>query len=353
MLTGPGTVTFLPLRRLPFGDHISKSAPAGSPHASRTWFEQRWRRLFRNAEFSSARLTVTLGIASIAVNSACQTGWGFAVTAYETWSTEARRNTAAGQAPLHDRKFVVALARGLDVLRAFTATDGLLGNQEIATRASLPKATVSRLTYTLTKLGYLTHHPRLSKYQLAPAALSIGYSALANMRIRQIARPYMQELANYTGASVALGSRDRLNVIYIEHCRSAATMMLRLDLGARIPIATTAMGRALLAATPEKERVWLLEHIARREGDRWPKVRTGIEQAIKDFANQGFTFSVGDWQPDVRAVGVPLVPADGSGAFAFNCGAPAFQLTRERLEKDIGPRLVNMARNVEAALNSR
>jgi len=55
----------------------------------------------------------------------------------------------------------------------------------------------------------------------------------------------------------------------------------------------------------------------------------------------------------VRAVGVPLIPADGSGAFAFNCGAPAFQLTRERLEKDIGPRLVNMARNVEAALNSR
>ena len=278
---------------------------------------------------------------------------GFAVTAYETWSTEARRGVGAAQASGHDRKFVVALARGLDVLRAFTATEGLLGNQEIATRAGLPKATVSRLTYTLTKLGYLTHHERLSKYQLAPAALSIGYSALANMRIRQIARPYMQELANYTGASVALGSRDRLNLIYIEHCRSSASLMLRLDLGARIPIATTAMGRALLAATPEKERVWLMDHIARREGERWPKVRAGIEQAIKDFTAQGFAISVGDWQPDVRAVGVPLVPADGSGAFAFNCGAPAFQLTRERLEHDIGPRLVNMARNVEAALNGR
>lgn len=255
--------------------------------------------------------------------------------------------------PEHDRKFVVALARGLDVLRAFTANEGLLGNQEIATRAGLPKATVSRLTYTLTKLGYLTHVERLSKYQLAPAALSIGYSALANMRIRQVARPYMQELANYTGASVALGSRDRLNLIYIEHCRSEHSMMLRLDLGARIPMGTTAMGRALLAAMPEKERAWLMDHIARREGEQWPKVRTGIERGIKDFADCGFTLSVGDWQPDVRAVGVPLIPADGSGAFAFNCGAPAFQLTRERLEKDIGPRLVNMARNIEAALNSR
>jgi DNA-binding IclR family transcriptional regulator len=275
------------------------------------------------------------------------------MAAYERWSAGGSRSVGAKSEPQHDRKFVVALARGLDVLRAFTANEGLLGNQEIATRAGLPKATVSRLTYTLTKLGYLTHVERLSKYQLAPAALSIGYSALANMRIRQIARPYMQELANYTGASVALGSRDRLNLIYIEHCRSDHSMMLRLDLGARIPMGTTAMGRALLAAMPEKERTWLMDHIARREGEQWPKVRTGIERAIKDFANYGFTLSVGDWQPDVRAVGVPLVPADGSGAFAFNCGAPAFQLTRERLENDIGPRLVNMARNVEAALNSR
>ena len=57
--------------------------------------------------------------------------------------------------PLDDRKFVVALARGLEVLRAFTPSEGLLGNQEIAARTGLPKATVSRLTYTLTMLADL------------------------------------------------------------------------------------------------------------------------------------------------------------------------------------------------------
>src|SRR2546423_2338793 len=67
-----------------------------------------------------------------------------------------------------DRSFVVALSRGLDVLRAFHPNDGLLGNQEIAARTNLPKPTISRLTYTLTKLGYLTPVPRFEKYQLAP-----------------------------------------------------------------------------------------------------------------------------------------------------------------------------------------
>lgn len=272
------------------------------------------------------------------------------MTVYETWSTSGSPGGRAKAAAENDRKFVIALARGLDVLRAFTATEGLLGNQEIAARAGLPKATVSRLTYTLTKLGYLTHVERLSKYQLAPAALSIGYSALINMRIRQIARPYMQELADYAGASVALGSRDRLSLIYVEHCRSGASTLLRLDLGARIPIATTAMGRALLAVMPENEREWIMPHIARREKDQWNKVRAGIERGIEDYKSRGFTLSVGDWQRDVSAVGVPLIPPDGLGVFAFNCGAPAFQLTRERLETDIGPRLVNMVRNIETAL---
>jgi DNA-binding IclR family transcriptional regulator len=252
-----------------------------------------------------------------------------------------------------DRKFVTALARGLEVLRAFTSTDGLLGNSEIAERTGLPKPTVSRLTYTLTNLGYLRHVERLGKYQLAPATLALGYSALANMRIRQIARGEMQALADYAGASVALGTRDRLDLIYVEHCRSKRGVMLRLSLGSRIPIATTAMGRALIAGLPETERDWLMGYVKRREGKRWPRVRAGIERAIGDVATRGFTLSIGEWERDINAVGVPLIAPDGSGAFAFNCGAPAFQFTRERLESDIGPRLVNMVRNVEADLNGR
>jgi DNA-binding IclR family transcriptional regulator len=276
---------------------------------------------------------------------------GLVMAAYQSWKASGGRLNEAVE---HDaRKFIVALARGLEVLRTFTPAEGLLGNQEIVTRTGLPKATVSRLTYTLTQLGYLTHLERLEKYQLAPGALAIGYATLANMRIRQVARPHMQALADYSGASVALGSRDRLSLLYVEHCRAKSAVMLRLDLGSRIPIATTAMGRAMLAILPEKEREWLMRHIARREKKRWPKIRSGIERAQKDLGSRGFTLSVGEWQTDVAAVGAALIPADGSGIFAFNCGAPSFHFSRESLENDIGPRLVNMVRNIEAELNGR
>src|SRR5438045_5914447 len=116
-----------------------------------------------------------------------------------------------GKKTATDRNFVVALSRGLDVLRAFQPSDGLLGNQEIAARTNLPKPTISRLTYTLTKLGYLTPVPRFEKYQLAPSAMALGYAALANLGVRHLSEPYREEVMRATG--LAVGGRDRHSMI--------------------------------------------------------------------------------------------------------------------------------------------
>jgi DNA-binding IclR family transcriptional regulator len=251
-----------------------------------------------------------------------------------------------------DRRFVVALSRGLDVLRAFHPNDGLLGNQEIAARTNLPKPTVSRLTYTLTKLGYLTPVPRFEKYQLAPAAMALGYAALANLGVRQLSEPYREELMRQTGGAVAVGGRDRHSMIYFGQSRNGLTLGVQLDVGSRIPIATTAMGRAYIWALPDDERSNLLRELREHYGSRWSKMRDGIERSGEIVAKRGFAISAGEWQDDVHAVGVALKLNDGTGPYAFNCGAPAFRFTEDRLLGDIGPRLVAMVRNIEAALGS-
>jgi DNA-binding IclR family transcriptional regulator len=248
-----------------------------------------------------------------------------------------------------DRSFVVALSRGLDVLRAFHPNDGLLGNQEIAARTNLPKPTISRLTYTLTKLGYLTPVPRFEKYQLAPSAMALGYAALANLGVRHLSEAYREELMRETGGAVAVGGRDRHSMIYFGQSRTGL-LGVQLDVGSRVPIATTAMGRAYIWALPDDERSALLRELRDHYGNRWSKMRDGIERAGEMLARSGFTISAGEWQEDVHAVGVPLKLSDGTGPYAFNCGAPAFRFTEDRLINDIGPRLVTMVRNIEAAL---
>jgi len=256
----------------------------------------------------------------------------------------------SGKKGATDRNFVVALSRGLDVLRAFQPNDGLLGNQEIAARTNLPKPTVSRLTYTLTKLGYLTPVPRFEKYQLTPAALALGYAALANLGVRHLSEPFREEVMRETGGAVAVGGRDRHSMIYFGQSRNGLTLGVQLDVGSRVPIATTAMGRAYLWALPPEERAALLRELREHYGSRWPKLRDGIERSGEFVARHGFAISAGDWHDDIAAAGVALKLNDGTGPYAFNCGAPAFRFTEERLRLDIGPRLVAMVRNIEAAL---
>jgi DNA-binding IclR family transcriptional regulator len=249
-----------------------------------------------------------------------------------------------------DRHFVTALARGLDVLAAFRSRDKVLGNQELAKRCGLPKSTISRLTYTLTKQGYLDHAQEAgggAGYRLGSATLALGSTMLARMDIRQLARPLMQELADHSQAMVSLGVRDRLSMIYVENCRSNAALTLSLDVGSRIPIAPTAMGRAYLAGCTEAERASLMERLKARDEAMWRKVSGGIEAACTEYRELGVCTSFGDWQKDVNAIAVAFRPPHGRSLMAINCGGPGFNLSRDFLLGPVRDKLLMLVERLQ------
>lgn len=246
------------------------------------------------------------------------------------------------------RQFVTALARGLEVLRVFGPGDVVLSNQELAERTGLPKPTVSRLTHTLCALGYLTCSTRTGGYQLGPGVLSLGYAMIAGLEIRERARPLMKELAMEIGASVALGSRDRLSVVYLDICQSAEAITLRLSLGSRVPLMKTSIGRAIMAALPDREREFLLRAARDREPNEFRAIEAGIERACREVEEFGFCTSFGAWRPEVNAVGVPVMSLDGEHLYAINCGGPSFTLTEKKLMEEAGPKLLTLARSLSA-----
>jgi DNA-binding IclR family transcriptional regulator len=252
--------------------------------------------------------------------------------------------------PSGDRQFVTALARGLDILQAFQPGETVLANRDIADRTNLPRPTVSRLTHTLTKLGYLVYEPDREKYRLGSAVLSLGYAVLANMELRNVARPYLQEIADYTRSACALGDAQGLQMIYVESYRGkTAPFTLGLGVGSSIPIATTAMGRAYLAALPDDAKKRMLAQLAGHHGRNWKKMRPGVEAAIDAYMKTGFALSVADWQTEINAVGVPIVLQDSNRVMAINCGGAASLLSVDFLRKEVGPRLVAAKNRIEAA----
>jgi DNA-binding IclR family transcriptional regulator len=252
-----------------------------------------------------------------------------------------------------DRHFVNALARGLELLACFRHGDRMLGNQDLARRCGLPKSTVSRLTNTLTKLGYLVFVEESAKYSLGTATLSLGSAMLARLDIRKLAHPLMQELAEFGQCMVSLGTRDRLSMIYIDVARGSAAVTLRLDMGARIQIATSAMGRAYLTAAPAQERDEIMGRVRQlAPDDRRFALDAGVAQAMSDIRELGVCCSFGEWQKDVNAIAVPVRPGGGLPPMPINCGAPAYMVSKDFLLEKVRPRLIALANELETSLGT-
>jgi DNA-binding IclR family transcriptional regulator len=263
------------------------------------------------------------------------------------------QDRAAGRDFSKDRNFVSALARGLELLRAFGPKDDYLGNAELAKRTGIPRPTVSRLTATLTTLGYLRYSETREKYSLGVGVLALGFRYLANMGVRNVARPFMQELADATDTLVALGVEDRLQMTYIETCQGGGPLVLRYGVGARIPMATSAMGRAYLAGLAPEVRAPYLERLrAITDPAAWPRLERELEQAFRYYAKHGFCLVEAEWHNTISGVGTALVFDGGSEVMAFNCGGSSLRLPRKALEESIGPRLVELVEKVRIQLGA-
>ena len=109
----------------------------------------------------------------------------------------------------------------------------------------------------------------------------------------------MQDMANQVDATIALGARDRLDMVYLEACRGPGAVTLRIDVGSHIPLSVTSMGRALLAALPESERDYLMSHIRKKavSAKAYGAIEKGVKRAIEDIGTRGYSMSLGDWRP--------------------------------------------------------
>lgn len=262
--------------------------------------------------------------------------------------------TMAAEAPdpAADRRFVSALARGLALLRCFRPQDRWLAHQDLARRTGLPQATVSRLAFTLVSLGYLRHRAASGEYALAPAVLALGFSVLTNFEIGRIARPWMEALAEQTQAAVSLGVRHEESMVYVAHCRSTARLILGLDVGTRLPLADTAMGRALWCASSPGMRALIAARLRADAGPRWPQRQAALARAEAEMASRGYVSSEAEWESEIAAIGIGIDLGDGREPLALTVGGAAARLQGSLLHEQFAPALIEAGRAIVAAIQS-
>jgi IclR family transcriptional regulator, positive regulator for flagellar biogenesis len=250
------------------------------------------------------------------------------------------------QEPAHSGRqpgSVSALKRGFAVLRCFEESASPLSNGEIARLTGIPKPTVTRLIATLASLGYVRQAPGTEKYTLGARVITLAQSFLSSLDVRAAARPHMLALAEAIGGWSYLATRNGLEMVLIEACRSRSGVLLsRLVVGSRIPMANSALGRAYLGGLPPRDRSAMVEQIRSESGEHWPKLRTGLRLALREGEAKGYYLSAGEWHRDVHSIAVRL-PLPGGEMMALNCGGPAFAFSIRRLRTEAAPRLLDTA----------
>lgn len=245
-----------------------------------------------------------------------------------------------------DRQFATTLARGLELLRCFSPQQPVLGNAELAQRLGLPRPTVSRLAYTLLRMGYLVQDTDSGKYRLGTAVLSLGFPLLETFAIRQRARAGMVALAQQVGGSVAIGVRDRLVMVCIEVTRGSGRAGHPVDIGRTYSLSGTAMGRAYLAACEPKEQQALMNRLKVQDPAQWERHQQGLMHNLANYPQWGCCISVGEMFPDVQAVAVPLGRVDRGEMAALNIAFQRRRLDERWLLEDVAPRLIALARSL-------
>jgi DNA-binding IclR family transcriptional regulator len=199
-----------------------------------------------------------------------------------------------------------SLTRGIAILRAFRPGTELLGNGELAERTGLPRASISRLTQTLTEAGYLEYDVGERAYRLGAPVLTLGHAMRSGSAVLRAAAPPMTALARRLRINVGLAVRDGDEMVYLESVRCDTRGAQRSVVsGQRVPIELTALGRAWLAVAPKPEREALMTQWKVKRRKRWRALAREIGDAATCIERNGYC--VASWQPQVVALATPLV----------------------------------------------
>jgi len=197
------------------------------------------------------------------------------------------------------------------------------------------------VTFTLRSLGYLTHARKHDRYRPGLALLALGNVAQASISFVETSAPIMQRLADETGTLALLLVRDNDKLLILRTWRPRGLSSLWLEAGHRVPFNGTSSGHSLLAAMSEE----LFETtVANSNGDRGLTLERAHEarrMAYEQLITRGYAITPPDqyFAANIHAVSKPFHARDLAEPVVFTAGAMPDDLTLERMETDVGPRL--------------
>lgn len=238
--------------------------------------------------------------------------------------------------------FIEALARGLDVVRAFGPAYRTMSLSDVAAATGLARPTARRILLTLVELGYVRSSD--GEFELTPRVLDLGMSYISSSDVWTVTRPRLEELVAATGESCSIAQLDGSDIVYVARVAVPKLVTLSVTVGTRFPALATSLGKVLLAALPPDE---LADALAAptRSGltPSWQPSAEEISAELRSVRARGWALTDQQLAPAIRSVAAPVRNGDGRVVAAVNVNAHAAETSVETLTGSYLPTLLRIA----------
>jgi IclR family pca regulon transcriptional regulator len=260
--------------------------------------------------------------------------------------------TTANPPPRPGDTYVQSFARGLSVIRSFSADAPSQTLSEVAQRTGLTRAGARRILLTLEGLGYVESHGR--QFSLTPKILDLGFAYLSSLPLWNLAEPVMEALVADVKESCSAAVLEGCDIVYVLRVPTHKIMSINLGLGSRLPAYCTSMGRVLLSGLPMEDmrgRLRASERIARTA--RTVTELVTLEGLVEEVRQQGWCLVNQELEEGLVSLAAPIRDRNGNVLAALNISGQANRTPAPQMVEQFLPKLLAAAQSISQLLRMK
>ena len=268
------------------------------------------------------------------------------------YSTPPRRGRAPSK-PGAPAGQVQSLTRGFSILEALAKSGGGLTLTDVAHRVQLPPSTTHRFLSTLEKMGYVYRAGDLGLWYIGLQAFTVGTTFLANRDFVAQSHASMHRLMEQAGETANLAILDGTEAVFIAQVQCHEMMRTLVQLGSRVPLHASGVGKALFAALPDEQ----IDAILKVRGlpritENTIVVPETMWAALRVIRQRGYSFDDEEHARSTRCVGAAVYDEHAEPLGAISIAGPSTRLADERI-RQLGPIVAHIAEELTRHLGGR
>jgi len=202
-------------------------------------------------------------------------------------------------------------SRALGVLDAFDTDHPRLTLSEVAERSGTPLTTTHRLVGELTAWGALSRRPD-GRYEIGRRLWDLGLLAPVQLELRQVASPFLLDVHTATRDTVHLAVREGLRALYVERISGRESVPVVSQVGSRLPLHATGVGKVLLASAPDDVVEQVLRQLTRETRHSLTDPRALVRE-LAEVRRRGWARTAEEMSLGAASVAVPVTVEQATG----------------------------------------